>query len=570
MSANKCIGKVTATENKPTTCTCVYFWLSPEVIIRPFDIVRIEHICANGEGRSYSYAIVRELSYITDSAGHLANYVSSDFGDISARPLNERLGTTIAEADVLGNNQNIEMPIRDGARVEWADPEEIRSALGVEKLQQPIPAGYIQTSNREEIRIDFEARYLVGPEAAHMNISGISGLASKTSYAMFLLSALQQRMTDDVSIILFNVKGPDLLAIDQVNSSLSEGNKDEWRKCGLNAKPLDNVTYLYPYSKRSDLYFTSSHVSMFREVIKTQISQDRAFNYYYDVDTFKGGEEGNETDVGREKMALLLSDTDDPQSTMESCIHALGDIEAENWDQLREEIQKMTEKGLSEKQRGGIPAQSWRKFSRLIRKRTDHDIFSSHDNMAYGNEPKRPKLILEAIKALRPGKILVIDIAPLQDYLQSLVFGDVIRTVFDAKLGLYEGVKSEDLKRVVIFADELNKYAPSTGGAHDRTLARWLLEITERGRSLGVVLFGAEQFRSGIHPRVLGNCSTDVFGRTNPIEISKAADYKLFSQSNKATVTRLNQGQMLLQHSVFNTSLIKVRFPYPAYRQLQG
>ncbi|HDG97165.1 MAG TPA: ATP-binding protein, partial [Desulfobacterales bacterium] len=208
MPEDKCIGKVTATENKPTTCTSVHFWLSHDVIIRPFDIVRIEHISSDGNGKSYSYAIVKELSYITDSAGHLANFVSSDFGDISAMPMNERLGTTIAEADVLGNSQNIEMPIRDGARVEWAGPDEIRSALGVEKLHQPIPGGYIQTSNKEEIRIDFEARYLVGPEAAHMNISGISGLASKTSYAMFLLSALQQRMKDEVSIILFNVKGP--------------------------------------------------------------------------------------------------------------------------------------------------------------------------------------------------------------------------------------------------------------------------------------------------------------------------------------------------------------------------
>jgi hypothetical protein len=83
------------------------------------------------------------------------------------------------------------------------------------------------------------------------------------------------------------------------------------------------------------------------------------------------------------------------------------------------------------------------------------------------------------------------------------------------------------------------------------------------------VLFGAEQFRSGIHKRVLGNCSTDIYGRTNPVELfSNAAYYKLFSQSNKATVTRLSQGQMLLSHSVFNTPLIKVRFPFPAYRQL--
>ena len=565
MSEENCIGKVTATENKPSTCTSVHFWLSHDVIIRPFDIVRIEHIASDGNRKSYSYAIVKELSYITDSAGHLANYVSSDFGDISAKPMNKRLGTTIAEADVLGNSQNIEMPIRDGARVEWAKPEEIRRSLGVDKLQQPIPAGYIQTSNRDEIRIDFEARYLVGPEAAHMNISGISGLASKTSYAMFLLSALQQRMGDKVSIVLFNVKGPDLLAIDQPNDRLTEQQKKDWQKCGLDPKPLNNVTYLYPYAKKPDPYFTSSHSHVPQDILNAQIEEKRAFNYYYDVETFKGGEEGNESDVGRDKMSLLFSDIDDPQSTMESCIHELGEIEAETWDRLRDEIRGKTEKGQTGKK--DISVQSWRKFSRLIRTRTDHDIFASR----YVGEDRRQKLIIEAIKELRSGRILVIDIEPLPDYLQCLVVGDVIRTVFDAKLDLYEKIKREDLGQVVIFADELNKYAPTTAGARDRTLTRWLLEVTERGRSLGVVLFGAEQFRSGIHTRVLGNCGSNVYGRTNPVELSKAADYKhLFSQSNKATVTRLNQGQMLLQHAVFNTSLIKVRFPFPAYRQIQG
>ena len=562
MLENRGIGKVTATENKPTTCNTVNFWLHNDVIIRPFDIVRIEHISRNRNNKSYSYAIVKDLSYITDSVGHLANYVSSDFGDINAAPINERLGTTIAEAEILGNSENIEMPIRDGAKVEWANSEEIRVSLGVDKLENPIPAGFIETSNGEEICIDFEAKFLIGPEAAHLNISGISGLATKTSYAMFLLSAIQQKMPESVSIILFNVKGNDLLTVDQLNDELKEKIKSDWRKCGLNPEPLTNVTYLYPYSKKSSTGYTSSNVP--NEILIKQIENKSAFNYYYDVDTFKGGE-GTGEDTAREKMSLLFSDIDDPNYTMESCIHELGEIKANTWEDLREEISKKTKSGQTG--RKDISVQSWRKFSRHIETRTTHEIFSSK----YHGDERRQILTIEAIKMLRQGNILVIDVEPLESYLQSLVFGDVIRTVFDAKQGLFEEIKREDLGTVVIFADELNKYAPASSGSRDRTLTRWLLEVTERGRSRGVVLFGAEQFRSGIHTRVLGNCGTSVYGRTNPVEIAKAADYKhLFSQSNKATVTKLNQGQMLLQHPVFNTSLIKVRFPFPAYLQLKG
>jgi len=561
MSNNQCIGKVTATENKPTTCTTVHFWLHHDVIVRPFDIVRIEHLSKGDAGPSHSFAMVKELTYITDSAGHLANYVSSDFGDVEAKEINKRLGTTVAEADVLGNSENIEMPIQDGARVEWAGAEEIRRALGVDNLKKPIPAGYMETSRGDEISLDFEARYLVGPEAGHLNISGISGLASKTSYSMFLLNALQQRMKDDVSIILFNVKGPDLLAVDRPNGSLTEAQKAEWRKCGLEPKPLENVTYFYPYSKHQGEVFTDSQAPI--EIIKDQFDADRAFNYFYDVETFKGGEAGNETDVGRDKLALLFSDIDDPQSTMESCIHALGEIAADTWENLRKEIGAKTEKGQTGKK--DISVQSWRKFNRLVRTRTDHSLFVEERIQ----KDHRQRLLVNGIKDLRPGRVMVVDIAPLPDYLQCLVFGDVIRTVFDAKLNLYSDVDRGQLGKVVVFADELNKYAPSAGGGRDRTLTRWLLEVTERGRSLGVILFGAEQFRSDIHSRVLGNCATNIYGRTNPVELSKAADYKhLFSQSNKASITRMKQGEMLLQHSVFHTSLIKARFPFPAYEQL--
>lgn len=564
MPDNECIGKVTATENKPTTCTTVYFWLHSDVIIRPFDIVRIEHLSARGDTSSYSFAMVRELSYITDSAGHLANYVSSDFGDVNANEISKRLGTTIAEADVLGNSENIEMPIRDGARVEWAGATEIRKALGVDNLINPIPAGYMETSRGDEISLDFEAKYLIGPEAGHLNISGISGLASKTSYALFLLNALQQKMQDDVSIILFNVKGPDLLAIDQPNSSLAATEKAEWKKCGLEPRPLENVTYFYPYSKHQKEVFTDSQAPT--EILKAQLERGQAFNYYYDVETFKGGEEGNETDVGRDKLSLLFSDIDDPQSTMESCIHALGEINAENWENLRKEIDSKTEKGQAGKK--DISVQSWRKFNRLFKTRTEHSLFGEERL----SKDHHQRLIVDGIKTLRPGNVLVFDIAPLPDYLQCLVFGDVIRTVFDAKLNLYSDIDRKALGTVVVFADELNKYAPSSAGGRgrDRTLTRWLLEVTERGRSLGVLLFGAEQFRSDIHPRVLGNCATNVYGRTNPVEISKAPDYRhLFSQSNKASVTRMKQGEILLQHSVFHTSLIKARFPHPAYMQLK-
>nr|VFJ93986.1 MAG: hypothetical protein BECKH772A_GA0070896_1006418 [Candidatus Kentron sp. H]VFJ94753.1 MAG: hypothetical protein BECKH772B_GA0070898_1006618 [Candidatus Kentron sp. H]VFK01357.1 MAG: hypothetical protein BECKH772C_GA0070978_1006317 [Candidatus Kentron sp. H] len=125
---------------------------------------------------------------------------------------------------------------------------------------------------------------------------------------------------------LFNVKCPDLLAVYRPNDKLTEHQKAEWRKCGLKPRPLENVTYFHPYAKDRKGVFTDSQAPL--DVIEAQMAGNRAFNDYYDVETFKGGEEGNETDVGRDKLGLLFSDIDDPQSTMERCIHALGEKEA--------------------------------------------------------------------------------------------------------------------------------------------------------------------------------------------------------------------------------------------------
>src|SRR5207244_9340145 len=64
---------------------------------------------------------------------------------------------------------------------------------------------------------------------------------------------------------------------------------------------------------------------------------------------------------------------------------------------------------------------------------------------------------------------------------------------------------------VVVLVDELNKYGPGDGP--ETYVKKMLLDISERGRYLGLVLFGAEQFRSQVHRRVVGNAGTIVFGR---------------------------------------------------------
>ena len=169
---------------------------------------------------------------------------------------------------------------------------------------------------------------------------------------------------------------------------------------------------------------------------------------------------------------------------------------------------------------------------------------------------------------IQGGQVYVVDIGGLNEQLQCLVFGDVIQSVYELKHGDYEDgvrkVRTPVPKRVIIFVDELNKYAPSTSAKGSPLLAN-LLDITERGRSEGVILFSAEQFRSAIHDRIKGNCGTNIYGRTNAIEVSRP-DYRFIPNVYANMMTRLKKGDLIIQHPVFKT-LLKVTFPFPSYHQ---
>jgi len=290
--------------------------------------------------------------------------------------------------------------------------------------------------------------------------------------------------------------------------------------------------------------------------LSSQIEQDKAYNYFYSYEDM------------REKFDLLFSDIDDPNSTFESIFHEIAssdDFEKLSWDEFMELVRTRTAKGGTDKT---ISVLSWRKFYRLLISRKEkYGLFTGKVKMDSG--AKRLKSIRDSLREIKPGKVIVIDIEPLPFYLQCLVVGDVIQTIYGSKLGDIEDIDSRSMGRVVIFADELNKFAPKQGEG-GKSLTQSLLEVTERGRSLGTVMFGAEQFRSGVHDRVLGNSSTNVYGRSSPVEITKCPDYRYFPEAYRSAITRLPQGSLLIQHAVFKTALVKVLFPFPVYFQPKG
>ncbi len=83
--------------------------------------------------------------------------------------------------------------------------------------------------------------------------------------------------------------------------------------------------------------------------------------------------------------------------------------------------------------------------------------------------------------------VFVIDIAKLDEDMQGFVFGDVVSSIYDLKLGQADERDEADIpSKIIIFIDELNKYA-SKDVPKNSPILRRLLEITS-ARSLDIVL----------------------------------------------------------------------------------
>ena len=568
--ANTIIGRVLATEKNPTTIDNFTFWTDPELILNPFDIVKVQHV-----NNSFSYGVIEDIAHITDAASFLTNFISSDFGDVNAEENTLRVGMNCVTAKVVCNTENIYIPLQSNAKVMLATAEEINYALGLNDIRNPLVCGYLEmyegTKGCEKVTlpVNLNSKFIIGPEGAHLNISGISGLASKTSYAMFLLKAIQDSYMkkdpqnedeDSVAFVLFNVKGKDLLAIDQLNDFSDERNPEQARKdtfakyekLGLAAEPFKNVQYYYPYSipktRHWNTYMTPEEVED-----NTKKKKAKKYKYIYKYD--------------KENLDLMFANIDDSTQTMESIISYIMSGQGKfnqvsDWQEFLEAVKEKCSTETSGKDKE-IPVASWRKFYRIINKSiTDNKIFARDIR-----EDEGETRIGDALKYIKKNEVHVIDIAKLSEDKQAYVFGDAIRTIYDLQLGQYAGEEGVNPpSRVVIFIDELNKYA-SKETPKNSPILRQVLDVAERGRSLGVVLFAAEQFRSAIHDRVTGNCSTHAYGRTNSIEVTKS-DYKSIPSVYKTMMTRLKQGEYIIQNPIFR-SLLNIKFPKPIYKQFK-
>jgi len=147
------------------------------------------------------------------------------------------------------------------------------------------------------------------------------------------------------------------------------------------------------------------------------------------------------------------------------------------------------------------------------------------------------------------------DLHNLHDRAKRFVVGSILRRTFDDK-------ERAGTARPLLFVvlDELNKYAPRDG---DSPIKEILLDVAERGRSLGVILIGAQQTASEVERRVIANSAVRVAGRLDAAEAGRP-EYGFLPQIHRQRAVIAKPGTMFVSQPELPVPLV-VQFPFPAW-----
>jgi hypothetical protein len=574
------IGRVVASEQEPAGSHSFYFWANEDQ--RSLDV---GHIVVGFSEDAAVIGVVDEPRRYSDLRSFLDDFYDRQIEEaIESQTISKRPEILVFEVTVLRTKHEREdvdshRPVIAGP-VYYATQAAIDYALGVKEFGGAPIAALLHTNGNYQrdalgtIEVDergyevfqrspiwIDEHYLLGPEAGHANWTGQSGLATKTSHVQFLTSAVFQRLRAEgkkVAALMFNVKGADLIWLDKSAlpdedlrhayeeakfRALSPGDIEAYHSLGLEIESFTNLRIFAPFKPGQ------------------QPSTDKVML-------------GNFTDKAR-----LNTLRDNPAET--SCIHPVlwsirpllamphkvferNDLDDKMWgliSELRDDqritslkslLKRLDEALMEIEENGGSEWHGHHKFTILKAKNRFAGLPSKFGGLVtdgevdFGNLP-------QVDSSFTDQEVRVVDIAHCNSNVQELLVASTVNRLWQLAERNELGVD-----KLIVFVDELNKYAP---GGSEGALRDTLVDIAARGRHLNVVLFGAQQFRSKVESEILGNCGTSFYGRIGDEEIINSS-YRSLSETTKSELLGLRKGRLLIRHAHFRSPLFG-SFPRP-------
>ncbi len=452
----------------------------------------------------------------------------------------------IAEVSTTRVEPEVYVPPRPGEIVRRASGPERAQALYFDQMASRLPVG--RGRDRAPIYVNME--FLDGTRGAHVSISGISGVATKTSFALFLLhsifrsGALGARAVNAKALV-FSVKGEDLLFLDQPNVRLDDDLRTEYAELGLPAEPFASAGFWAPpipddLTGRPNVTGRTSGVEAFWWTVGEFCAGNMLPYVFADAE-----DERNQYTIVIHQVATRLRLDAVPCGNGGAV--KIGDDLVTTYEELVDVIAARLSDDETRSDWAG-PVTGAGTVNAFIRR------------LRASLRPLRP--IIRADLTGTPRRLIstqeqqvsVVDLHNLHERAQRFVVGVVLAA---------ETARKEDAGPgglLFTMIDELNKYAPREGTSPIKEV---LLDIAERGRSLGIILIGAQQTASEVERRIVSNSAIRVVGRLDSAEAGRP-EYGFLPASQRTRATLAKPGAMFVSQPEIPVPLA-VEFPFPAW-----
>jgi DNA helicase HerA-like ATPase len=400
-----------------------------------------------------------------------------------------------------------------------------------------------------------------------MSISGISGVATKTSFALFWLRMLTGRSDvvgdagRNLRVLVFNVKGEDLLWLDKPNRYFTPEHAARWRSLGVEPGPFPSVSLWAPPRARSgDVAVPDvggrQDVDVFawtpREFVDEGLlrflftdASDLRTQVSFVAERVEAQLRRFAVDVAGRPGAIVLRDPVEGHRPGDLVNPNPGERVVEDLAGLADAVEEFIDPPDGEpdlKWTGRVQPGTVSAFMRRV-----HAAVVRLGHLIRAGDSRR----IDRSRA----QVTVVGIQSLHDLAQRFVVGALLAEAFREK-----EQTGQRLPLSVVVLDELNKYAPREGHSPIKDM---LVDIAQRGRSLGVLLVGAQQTASKVAPEVLENASLRVAGRLDAAEAERS-EYGWMLPSTRARARLLKPGTMVVSQPSIPVPLV-VDFPFPPW-----
>jgi len=511
------IGRIGSPGGQEATTDSFYFWTGDDELVEKTQLVRAESQ-AGGQPAEF-YGLVTEVYRRSRRQSMIEEADRFDTRPDEEVAL-ESKGVTYAQVRLLASRPTVFAPPREDAAVHPATEEHARVAYGFDDMASPLAVGLVRNGgSRTAGRAFIDTDYLLGSQGGHLNVTGIAGVGTKSSFLTIVLSQLldwakgragespNDPDRPEVKAVILNVKGFDLFWLTEYSREFGADDLDLWRQMGrAEPRPMecDLFAPVDPRSGQAVAIGCPGKVDSYSWGL-ADVLEDDLFGYLF-----------SDTDREDDNFQLMLADierllVDETRNGAEITRRMRQGVP-----QTFQELFDWFRRGLNDEfpddwarlhQMGQHHPGTVRRFFRRLRR----IVYESSGVFAYDQPKGRPL----DLRRLRSGRPAVVDIASLLDrHLQRFVVAALLHQARD----LQTGPNASRGMHYVFVLDELNRFAPR---GYSDPITRLVEEVAAELRSRNVILLGAQQQASLVSARVVENASVRVIGRTGGHELSQ-------------------------------------------------